>query len=64
MVNLAGNEKIIPTHLKVQKSIRAQRRVSKLNLKPQIDISAEFVTQLMNLHPSNSYVIVWSDKRS
>lgn len=42
MANLAGNEKIIPTHLKVQNCVRVQKGVSELNLKPQVDISAEF----------------------
>lgn len=42
MANLAGNEKIIPTHLKVQNCARVQKGVSKLNLKPQVDLSAEF----------------------
>lgn len=42
MANLSGNEKIILTHVKVQKYGRVQRRVSKLNLKPKAGISAEF----------------------
>ena len=40
--SLADSDKIIPTHLKVQKCVRVQKRVSKLSLKPQVDISAEF----------------------
>lgn len=42
MANLAGNEKIILTYMKVQKCVRVQKRVSKLNLKPKASISAEF----------------------